>query len=257
MTILLNKDKNSSPIELELEEQESLVKAKDSNKVIIIFFLLTTSLLISVFANIGLVYLSLNLGTREKIFVTRQGEIEIAHEKDPHFRSDKLIEETVSNWLHLTHEWDSSVPGSLAKDPGVQLIGNDNKYFRIPTKSYVASYLLEVGFRKQYLERLSKSIPSTFYSGRIESNLKIYFVGNTERINDNLYKVDVIFTRTDLEGSVELQETQISQTIYLQATKPYRLVLKNEDPSIFRKQLNHLLKNGLIIYKISPKLLEQ
>ena len=257
MSILLNKNKNSSPIELELEEQESLVKVKDNNKVLIIFFVLTTSLLISVLANIGLVYLSLNLGTREKIFVTRQGEIEIAQEKDPHFRSDKLIEETVSNWLHLTYEWDSSVPGSLAKDPGVQLIGNDNRYFRIPTKSYIASYLLEVGFRKQYLERLSKSIPSTFYSGKIESNLKIYFVGNTERIDNNLYKVDVIFTRTDLEGTVELQETEVSQTIYLQATKPYRLVLENEDPSVFRKQLNYLLKNGLIIYKVSPKLSQQ
>lgn len=254
MTISLDKDKNSSPVELELEEQGSLVKAKDGNKVIVIFFLLTTSLLISALANIGLVYLSLNLGTREKIFVTRQGEIEIAQEKDPHFRSDKLIEETVSNWLHLTYEWDSSVPGSLTKDPGVQLVGDDNRYFRIPTKSYIASYLLEVGFRKQYLERLSKSIPSAFYSGKIESNLKIYFIGNTERIDDNLYKVDVIFTRTDLEENVELQETQVSQTIYLQATKPYRLILKDKDPSIYRKQLNLLLKNGLIIYKVSPKL---
>ena len=252
MTILLDKDKKLSVVEL--EEKESLIESKDSNKIIIIFFLLATSLLISILANIGLVYLSLNLGTREKIFVTRKGEVEIAQEKDPNFRDDKLIEETVSNWLYLTHEWDSSVQGSSAKDPGVQLIGNNSKYFKVPTKAYIASYLLEIGFRKQYLEELSKSVPSGFYSGKIESNLKLYFIGNTERIDDYLYKVDVIFTRTDLEKNVELEETQVNQTIYLQATKPYRLVLKDKDPSIFRKQLNQLLKNGLIIYKVSPKI---
>ena len=251
MTILLNKDKKLSAVEL--KEQKSLVESKDSNKVIIIFFLLATSLLISILGNIGLVYLSLNLGTREKIFVTRKGEVEIAQEKDPNFRDNKLIEETVSNWLYLTHEWDSSVPGTSAKDPGVQLIANDNKYFKVPTKAYVASYLLEIGFRKQYLEELSKSVPTGFYSGKTESNLKLYFIGNTERIDDYLYKVDVIFTRTDLENNVELEETQVNQTIYLQATKPYSLILKDEDPSIFRKQLNQLLKNGLIIYKVSPK----
>ena len=82
-------------------------------------------------ANIGLVYLSLHLGTREKIFVTRQGTVEIAQEKDPDFRSDKLIEETVSNRLYLSQEWDSTIPGTTAEDPGIQLIGNDKQYFRI------------------------------------------------------------------------------------------------------------------------------
>ena len=255
MTILLNKDKKLNTVEL--EEQESLIESKDSNKVIIIFFLLATSLLISILGNIGLVYLSLNLGTREKIFVTRKGEVEIAQEKDPNFRDDKLIEETVSNWLYLTHEWDASIPGTSAKDPGVRLIGNDNKYFKVPTKAYVASYLLEIGFRKQYLEELSKSVPSEFYSGKIESNFKLYFIGNTERIDDYLYKIDVIFTRTDIQKNIELEETQVNQTIYLQATKPYRLLLEDEDPSIFRKQLNQLLKNGLIIYKVSPKVPQQ
>ena len=253
--MLLNKDKKSSSVEL--KEQESLIESKDSNKVIVIFFLLATSLLVSVVGNIGLIYLSLNLGTREKIFVTRKGEVEIAREKDPNFRDDKLIEETVSNWLYLTHEWDASVPGTEAKDPGVRLIGDDNKYFQVPTKAYVASYLLEIGFRKEYLQQLSKSVPSEFYGGKIESNLKLYFIGNTERIDDYLYKVDVIFTRTDIQENIELKETQVNQTIYLQATEPYRLLLKDEDPSIFRKQLNQLLKNGLIIYKVSPKIPQQ
>ncbi|BAZ47130.1 hypothetical protein NIES4102_41760 (plasmid) [Chondrocystis sp. NIES-4102] len=249
---MLNKGKKTNIIEL--EEKTDLIESKDGNKIILIFFILGISLFVSILGNLALIYLSVNLGTREKIFVTRKGEIEIAQEKDPNFRDEKLIEETVSNWLYLTHEWDSSVPGSSVKDSGVQLVSSNNKYFKVPTKVYLASYLLEIGFRKQYLEELSKSIPSTFYSGKVESNFKLYFIGNTERIDDYLYKTDVIFTRTDVEENVEIAETQINQTIYLQATKPYRLMLGKEDPSIYRKQLNQLLKNGLIIYKVSPNI---
>lgn len=254
MTTILNK----KPIEKELEQQESLVQTKDSNKVIIIFFILAITLLFSTIINIGFIYLSLRLGTRDKIFVTRQGEMEIAQEKDPNFRSNKIIEETVSNWLYLTHEWDSSIPDSTAKDPGVLLKGEiDNKYFRVPTKVYTASYLLEVGFRKQFLEGISSDISSSFYHGKISSELKIYHIGNAERIDDNLYKVKVIMTRTEKSDTVELQEIQINQIIYLQATKPYRLVLGDQEPSNFRKQLNQLLKNGLIIYKVSPEVPNQ
>ena len=246
-----------SSIKKELENKESLIETKDSNKVIIIFFILATGLLFSIVTNLGFIYLSLHLGTREKIFVTRQGEVEIAEEKDPNFRSNKIIEETVTNWLYLTHEWDSSIPDTTAKDPGVLLKGQiANKYFRVPTKVYTASYLLEVGFRKQFLEGISTEIPSSFYHGKISSELKIYHIGNAERIDDNLYQVKVIMTRTEKSNTAELQETQINQTIYLQATKPYRLVLGNEEPSTFRKQLNQLLKNGLIIYKVSPEVPE-
>ena len=240
-----------SSIKKELENKESLIETKDSNKVIIIFFILATGLLFSIVTNLGFIYLSLHLGTREKIFVTRQGEVEIAEEKDPNFRSNKIIEETVTNWLYLTHEWDSSIPDTAAKDPGVLLKGQiANKYFRVPTKVYTASYLLEVGFRKQFLEGISTEIPSSFYHGKISSELKIYHIGNAERIDDNLYQVKVIMTRTEKSNTAELQE------IYLQATKPYRLVLGNEEPSTFRKQLNQLLKNGLIIYKVSPEVPE-
>ncbi|MGL5938847.1 MAG: hypothetical protein ACRC2S_00440 [Waterburya sp.] len=241
----------------ELEEKESLIKTKDTNKIIIIFFVLGISILISTVINLGFIYLALQLGTREKIFVTRQGETEIAEEKDPHYRTEQAIKETVSDFLYLTHEWHSEIPGSYAKDPGVQLKGEQNKYFRVPTTTYTASYLLEVGFRKKFLEELSQSIPSTFYHGKFSSHVKIYFIGNTERIDNNLYRVEVVMTRTDIDANAELEEIEIHQIIYLQATEPYRLVLGNQEPSMFRKQLNKLLKNGLIIYKISPLIAQQ
>ncbi len=235
-----------------LEEKEDLIKAKDSNKVIIVFLLLGASLLLSVLVNFLFIYLSLTLATREKIFVMRKGEVEIAQEKDPNFRSEEVIKETVSNFLYLTHEWDSNILNSNNNDFGVKIRQEQDKIFRVPTKSYTASYLLEVGFRKEFLHELSKSVPSSFYTGRVSSVLKIYFIGNTERIDDNLYRVKVIMTRTEIVDGIEQNETQINQNIYLQATRPYQLILGEEEPLAWKKQLNNLLKNGLIIYKISP-----
>jgi hypothetical protein len=158
MTILLNKNLNDR----ELKDESSLITTKDSNKVIIVFFILAISLLISGIINLGFIYLSLKLTTQDKIFVTNKGQIEIAEEKDPDFRTDRVIEETISNWLYLTHEWDYPSSNNAASDPGVQLQGEDNHYFKVPSKVYAASYLLEIGFREKFLEELSKSIPASF-----------------------------------------------------------------------------------------------
>ena len=252
----LNKNKNSRkshnlPQNLELEDKQSLVTTKDSKKVIFTYIILSIALLVSIFGNFVLGILSLKLATREKIYVTRKDEVEIAEEKDPYFRSDPVIQQTISNFLYLTQEWDASIPDSNLKDSGIQLKG-ENSYIRVPTKVYVGSYLLEVGFRRQYLENISETIDPVFYQGRLSSDLKIYHIGKPERFKDNLYRVKVIMTRTEKINDIEIQEVQLQQIVYLQATQPYNLVLGENEPSDFRKQIAQLLKNGLIIYKIVP-----
>ena len=249
--LTFNQKSHDLPQELELEDKQSLVSTKDSKKVIFTYIILSLALLTSIVGNFTLGFLSLQLSTKEKIFVTRKDEIEIAEEKEPNFRSDSIIQATISDFLHLTHEWDSSIPNSNIEDPGVQLQGEDG-YFRVPTKVYAASYLLEVGFRKQFLAKISQDIDPLFYQGRFSSDLKVYHIGKPERFKDNLYRVRVILTRTEKNNEVEVQEVKIEQIIYLQATRPYNLILGDQEPSNFRKQLNHLLRNGLIIYKITP-----
>lgn len=252
----LNKKQNSHnshslPQDLELEDKQSLVSVKDSKKVIFTYIILCLALLISIFGNFALGILSLKLATREKIYVTRKNEIEIAEEKDPHFRSDPVIQQTVSNFLYLTQEWDASIPDNNLQDSGVKLKGED-RYIQVPTRVYVGSYLLEVGFRRQYLENMSEVIDPVFYQGRLSSDLKIYHIGKPERFKDNLYRLKVIMTRTEKINEIETQEVQLQQIIYLQATQPYNLVLGEDEPSNFRKQIKKLLQNGLIIYKIVP-----
>ena len=262
MPILLNKrnkNKNKNPVSEELEREESLVKTKDSSKVVIIFFILGISLLLSIAANFSLVFLSLHLGTREKIFVMRGGKQEIADEKDPHFRSDELIEVTVKDWIYQTYAWNSSIldsedPKSTTRDPGVQIAGKEGGYFKVPTKSYCASHLLEIGFRTKFLQGLSVLVPSTFYRGETKSVIDIYFVGNTQRIESNLYAVEVIYTRTDLENDVETDQVKNHQIIFLQATEPYKAGEEEDNSDLCSGGIEDLLNNGLNIYKISPKI---
>lgn len=245
-----NQKSHDLPQELELEDKLCLVSTQDSKKVIVTYIVLSGALLISILVNLLFGVLSLKLATKEKIYVTRKDKIEIAEEKEPDFRTDRVIQETISDFLYLTHEWDSSLP-NRNKDPGVQLKGEDS-YFRVPTKVYAASYLLEVGFRKQFLAKIAEQIDPLFYQGRLSSELKIYHIGKPERFQDNLYRAKVIVTRTEKTNEVETREVQLTQIIYLQATRPYNLVLGEQEPSNFRKQLDHLLRNGLIIYKITP-----
>lgn len=236
---------------IELEDKQGLVSTKDSKKVITTYIVLSFTLLVSILVNFVFIILSLQLATKEKIYVTIGDGVEIAEEKDPYFRSDQVIQETISDFLYLTHEWDSSISNSSNEDTGVKLKGEDS-YFKVPTKVYAASYLIEVGFRQQFLEKISQEISPDFYQGRLSSELKIYHLGKPERFEKNLYRVPVIMTRTEKTNEIETQEVQLNQTIYLQATRPYNLVLGKDEPSNFRKQLNHLLRNGLIIYKIAP-----
>ena len=116
---------------------------------------------------------------------------------------------------------------------------------------YAGSYLLEIGFRNEFLERFSESVPPRFYQGDASSEIKIYHIGNIKRVEDNLYEIRVIFSRTERDAISETAEIKFDQVFHLQATQPHRLILGDEEPSEFRKQLNALLKNGLIIYKIS------
>jgi hypothetical protein len=254
MSILFKKNhKNNTTNDLiELKSKESLIEVKETNKVIIIFFILTSTLIVSTFINFGLSFLSWKLATKEKIYVERQGQTEIAEEKDPYYRSDRVIKQTVLNWLYLTWEWDYSIPGSRLPDQGVKVKTGKNNYFIVPTRVYSGSYLLEIGFREQFLKEISTIIPQSFYNGRLSSNIKVYHVGNPVRIDKNLYKIKVIITRTDRGETSELGETQINRTIYLQSIEPDRLIMGNNEPSNFRKELARMLKNGLIIYKVTP-----
>ncbi len=235
-----------------LEAKNSLIETKDTNKVIKIFVFFAVSLLICSVANFSLVFLAIKLSAKEKIFVLEQDKIQIAQEKDPNFRSNQVIRDTVIDWLHLTWEWEPSIDGQSTPDLGVTVKSAEGLSFTVPSRVYLGSYLLEIGFREKFLEQLSRIIPRSFYSGKLSSNLKIYYTSTPQRIDEYHYKIDVILTRTDIGEYNEIGEAKIDRTIYLRTMHPYELILDEDEPSPLRKKLHELLKNGLLISKIEP-----
>ena len=237
----------------ELKHNTDLINIKDSNKVVTIFFALAVTLLLSLFANLGLVVGNYILIKQDKIYVEQlDGQTTVAKSEDRDFRSSEAIRNTVANWLALSFEWDSRIPNSQEQDPGFVLPDGS----KVPTKVYAASYLLDVenSFRREFLTKMSEIIPSAVYSGKLTSNLLIYEIGEPIRIAPDKYKVSVVATRTDISATGEREQTDFNRKIILRTVEPYRLVLGTDEPSAFRKQLNQLLESGLIIESISNNL---
>lgn len=230
-----------------LESKTDLIAVKESNKVLTIFGLLTSGLLLSFIAILVLVVTNYNLAKKEKIYVEQlNGQTKVARAKDYDFRSEQAIRETVTKWLYLMWEWDSRIADSEELDPGFN-VGNRQK---VPTKVYAASYLIVDGLRQEILKGMANVIPDSVYDGRLTSNLTIYHIGKPVRKEKDLYEVYVIASRTDISNRGEEGSTKFNKIITLKTIEPYQLVMGADEPSAFRKQLNNLLQSGLIVIGI-------
>lgn len=246
-----NTRKKKLPTEVELKNKTDLINVKDTNKVVVVFALLAISLISSSFSSLILANSNRYLANKHRIYVEQSdGTIEVASEQDPNYRSDAVIKETITNWLYLTWEWDARIPGSKQLDRGVSLKNEPNSV-RVPSKVYVASYLIETGFRQEFLKGMSQLIPENLYRGDLTSNLVIYDLDDPVRNDDtNTYEVKVIATRKELSNNNEKAEIKFNKIFVLKPIEPYHLVLEESEPSAFRKQLNQLMKNGLLITEI-------
>ena len=233
----------------ELKEKTDLIEVKDTNRVVVVLTILASSLLLFSLSSLLLGISNYHLAKKQKIYVEQpDGLIEVAQSKDFDYRSEQVVKETITNWLYLTWEWDNRIPNSQEKDPGVTLAHEAN-YVKVPAKVYTASYLMDEGFRQEFLKRMSELIPQSVYRGALTSNLTIYHLGQPLR-NGNQYEIQVIATRTDLSNNGEKAQTKFNKIFVLETIEPYHLLLGKDEPSAFRKQLEQLLKNGLIIKEI-------
>lgn len=243
----MNKHKQRDLVEI--KPKTDLVGIKETNKVVVSLMGLTASLVLSLLGNLFLLGNNHELATKEKIFVEqRDGATSVAIEKNRNFRSEEVILKTVSNWLYLTWEWDSRISGSDLKDKGV-VIRDDRTDYIVPSKVYTASYLIEEGFRREFLKQMAQLIPEEVYSGGLTSQFFIYHLGVPIRKGDR-YEVSVIATRVDLSSSGEKLQAKFNKKIVLKPVEPYRNILGNKEPSAFRKHLAQLMSGGLIIESI-------
>ena len=232
-----------------IKPNPTLVGTKETNKVVLCLLLLT--LIIGLLGICNLILLANNnkLASKRTVFVQEpDGSTQLAQEKDENYRADEVVRSTVANWLPLMWEWDNRIAGSDTVDRGLQIGSGGN--LRVPTKVYMASFLLSPEFRWEHLKKIATEIPQEVYKGSVRSVFEIHYLGKPIR-KENTYEIIVMGIRTDIAERGQLKrESRYSKTIVLKPVEPYRTVLKDSEPSAFRKQLAELLKNGLMVTSI-------
>ena len=189
------------------------------------------------------------LAVRGKTYVQLDnGSTVLSQEKDENFRSDEVIRETVARWLQLTFEWDNNIPGTNATDQGHKI--NSTK---VTSRAYFASFLLadssQGGFRNEFLEKLGELTPNGVFEGNVKSIVRIYDISEPRQIAPGEWEVDLVSTRY-IQGQEE--EIKFNRTFTLQAVEPASLVLGEEEPSAYRRQIYSLWHSGLMITNIVP-----
>ncbi len=236
----------------QIKQRDTLISTNETNKIVVIMLGLLVALLFSLLFNLILLGTNNSLANKRTVFVQQPNGVTVkAEEKDENFRDDAVIRSTISNWLPLMFEWDNRIANSESVDLGLQIDAQGAR-FKIPTKVYMASFLLDPNLRFEYLKTISKEIPEGVYKGDIRSVLEVRHIGKPIR-KGNDYEVNVMAIRTDISTSARGQlsrESKFYKTLTTSPVEPYRNVLGKNEPSAFRFQLAELLKNGVTISAI-------
>ena len=103
------------------ETKQNNLHLGEQNKLVLALMLLGILWLLSTLALLILVFNNRSLATKKSIYVqTQTGQTLKAEEKDSDYRSTTVIQETVTNWIRLTFEWDVYL-GADKLDPGYQI----------------------------------------------------------------------------------------------------------------------------------------
>lgn len=222
------------------------------SKLMATFFGLAIALGIGSLITLILVANNRALATRGKVFVQMaDGTTQLAQEFDVNYRRPEIIKETAVRWMQLAFEWDNRIPGKdQAVDEGINF---DKSNKRVPTKTYLASYLMEPGFRQEFLRLMaSEVIPIDVMTGRRKSILRFYSVSDPRQVAKNRWEIDIVATRVERSATQELGEIRVNRTITLQAVPAISPALKDSDPEVWRKTLYELTQNGLMIVEVKP-----
>lgn len=233
--------------------QQIKIPVQSESKLVMVFFGMAIALGMGALVLLVLVANNRSLATRGKVYVQMaDGSTLLAQEFDVLHRRPEVIKETAVRWMQLSFEWDNRIPGnSEVQDEGIDIGRGENAI--VPTKVYLASYLMEPGFRQQFLELMADEvIPPDVLSGRRKSILRFYSVSDPRQVAQNRWEVDIVASRIERSATQELQETKLNRTITLQAIPPIDLALKEEEPEVWRKTINELARNGLMITEVKP-----
>jgi len=237
--------------ELEGAEQPVYLPIKSENSLIILMGILGVGLLVSLFANVFLLFNNRALAQRESIYVQQpDGTTAKAAAFDVTHREAEVIKNTAVRWMQLTFEWDNQIPGSNAEDQGYTVEGTTQK---VPTEVYLASYLMDTGFRQEFLRLMgTEKISPGVLQGRIKSSVRFFAISDPRQVGEGLWEVDIVATRIERDRNREVAEVPMNRTITLKAIPPVEPVFEELEPLAWRQQMYDLLANGLVIVKVEP-----
>lgn len=230
-------------------QPKTFIPIQNENTIVLAILGLSLALVFSLLGNLILLFNNRALAQREKTFVQMAGGRTIPVEEfDQQHREADVIRRTAATWMQLTFEWDNQIPDSDLEDKGYKIQGQT-----VPTKAYLASYLVEDGFRQEFLKLLgAQVVPRQVYTGQLQSVLRFYSISNPRQVAKGRWQVDIVATRIERGVGQEVREIPINRRITLQATVPLKLALGKAEPVAWRRQVYELLSNGLIITDIIP-----
>ena len=244
-------DRNDAEIEGAEAEQPVYLPIKSENSLIILMGILGVGLLVSLFVNVFLLFNNRALAQRESIYVQQpDGTTAKAAAFDVSHREAEVIKNTAVRWMQLTFEWDNQIPGSNAEDQGYTVEGTTQK---VPTEVYLASYLMDTGFRQEFLRLMgTEKISPGVLQGRIKSSVRFFAIADPRQVGEGLWEVDIVATRIERDRNREVAEVPMNRTITLKAIPPVEPVFEELEPLAWRQQMYDLLANGLVIVKVEP-----
>jgi hypothetical protein len=245
---------DSSPIVSEPVSSKPLSRLKfipvqNESTLVLVLLGLSISLFCALIVLLILTFSNRSLADRGKVYVQmRDGTTDLAQEYDDQYRDSKVIQNTIVAWMQLTFEWDNKIPGTDQTDAGIEVLKE-----QVPTKAYLAGYLLQDGFRQEFLRQLGASvIPHDVFSGNRRSVLRFYSIGIPRQIAMGRWEVDIVATRIESGATKTLREVPINRTITVQAIPQVAPALGENEPLVWRQKVYQLLSNGLIITDIVP-----
>jgi len=185
---------------------------------------------------------------RQQTFVQLpSGESLLVESRPSWYRTDQVVKNVVEQWVRLTYEWDSKLPTQEDYDPGVRFEQNS-----IPTKVYLASYLLESnGFREAFLRSLPNVLPTNFFRSRIQGIVEVYSISDPRQIAEGKWEVDLVSVLIERYPSGQEKTQKYNRTFVLESRRiPNQVFEDQEETSLLRQKVFELATNGLIITDI-------
>lgn len=249
----MNLFSNKNIIKSNSNDKNSPFALKDENKIVLALICLALGLILQSLAMFFVVANNRILATRGKVYVQLpDGTTKETQEFAESHRRNEVLQKTVIDFIRLTNEWDNKITGSDKLDrEGTKLEGSNDV---VPIKAYIGSYLLETGFRTEFLKEWSQVVPSDVYSGGRISIVRVYSISTPRQISDTRWEVDTVASRIEKgTGSIgEKREVSFNRTYTLQSIVPDKLTLGEDEAVVFRRHVNSLLKNGVMITDIVP-----